>query len=167
MSISKKQLETLKQKVILAFANVPYPESDLVRHECEECRDIRKAFTNLDWKTIDSKLLEENFGSLSFFSPEAFHFFLPAYLVYSLEHFEDDFNEVPEFTTYTLTPDKEIKENPGWWQERFENFTKEQFNLIYDFLDLAKSNEEFDEFITSIIRGKERLKEFVEPTLKN
>jgi len=166
MSIPKEQLETLKLKIIEAFADVPYPKGVIAPHECDECQDVRKTFAELDWKTIDQQILENNYDKLPLFSPEAFHFFLPAYLIYSLKHFEDKYNEVPEFTIYTLTPDKSLKENPTCWQEKFENFTLEQFNLIYDFLDLAKENKEFESFITNIKRGKERLKEFIEPTLK-
>ncbi len=68
--------------------------------------------------------------------------------------------------TYALTPNKSIKENPIYWQMKFEKFTSEQFNLIYEFLEIAKSYEEFPEFLVNIEKGKERLKKFFEPILK-
>lgn len=159
-----ESLKELKKKVVEAFDNVTYPEGFIIEHECKECLEVRKAFLNKDWKEITPKILQENYDKLPLFSPEAFHYFLPAYLIYSLENFV--FEDVCEFTLYTLTPDKDIKSRPTWWQEKFKYFTLEQFNLIYEFLELAVEVEEFAYHKTNIERGKQRLKEFVEPTLK-
>lgn len=165
-NISKDRLEALKQRVVRAFADVPYPKGPIAPHECDECHGVEKDFMNQDWKTIDPSIVEENFGKLPLFSPEAFHFFLPAYLVYALENPAHERGEVAEFTTYALTPGKEIKESPSWWRERFKHFTREQFELVYEYLDLARETEEFDNFVVAIERGKERLKKYIEPTLK-
>ncbi len=89
MAVSETQLETLKQKIVSAFGDVLYPKGDIVSHECDECCEVGRIFANLDWKTIEPQFLENNYDKLPVFSPEAFHFFLPAYLIYSLEHFEE------------------------------------------------------------------------------
>lgn len=165
MVISEERLENLKQKIVKSFADVPYPKGSIAPHKCEECREVRKTFAGKNWKSIEPEILEENYGIIPLFSPEAFHFFLPAYMVYSLGKIRENFlNEVFEFTVYTLVPDKKIKANPSYWIERFSRFTLEQLNVIYEFLDVAEETKEFDHI--KIERGKERLKIFVESTLK-
>jgi hypothetical protein len=165
MILSKENLDILKQNIIEAFYDVPYPKSSIAPHECEECREIRETFAGKNWKNIESKILEENYGIIPLFSPEAFHYFLPAYMVYSLENTRENYlNEVFEFTVYTLVPSKDIKENPSYWIERFRSFTPDQWNLIFEFLDAAEETKEFEHI--NIERGKKRLKIFVEPNLK-
>lgn len=163
MSDREEKIENLKNKIIEAFDGVSYPKGFITTHECAECFAVRKAFLNKSWREVTPEILEENYDKLPLFSPEAFHCFLPAYLLYSLENFV--FEAVCEFTLYTLTPNKEIKTEPIWWQERFKEFNLTQFSLIYEFLDLAEQDEEFIYHKTNIEKGKQRLKEFVESTL--
>ncbi len=158
----QEKLNELKIKIIASFDSVSYPKGNIVEHECDECFRVRNTFLNKNWKKITPKILEENYDKLPLFSPEAFHSFLPAYLAHSLENFV--FENVCQFTLYSLTPDKKIKTNPDWWQEKFKYFTLEQINLVYEFLDIAK--EEFIHYEINIERGKQRLKEYVEPTIK-
>lgn len=168
MSVSQEQLENLKQKIIKAFEGVPFPQGIIALHECEECREVRKTFANKNWKTIEPEILEENFGIIPLFSPEAFHFFLPAFLIYSLEHFSDN-DTTCEYTIYAVTPSKEtaVKNAIDYWRRKFENFSPEQLNCIYTFLDFVKEDENFEYFFEQADEGKKFLKEFIEPTLKS
>jgi hypothetical protein len=167
MVTSEEQLEILKQKVKIVFADVPYPKGIIAPHECDECQEVRRTFKNKNWKTIEPEILEENFGIIPLFSSEAFHFFLPAYLIYSLEHFSEKYDTVCEYTIYAVTPDKKsIKNTSNYWQEKFKEFTLEQMNCIYEFLDLVREDENFERFIKEVETGKQNLKEFIEPLLK-
>ncbi len=172
MSVSKLQTEILKQKIIESFAAVPYPNGVIAPHECDKCLDLRETFVNENWQTIDSKILEENYSKMPLFSSEAFHYFLPAFLIYSLDNFND--NLVCQFTIYTLSSsEKEIKESYDYWQKywqsRFENFTLEQINLIHEFLNLVefKKDDGFYLYREYVETGKKMLKEFIEPALKS
>jgi len=167
MSISESELEILKQKIALAFTNVSYPKAEIAPHDCDECREVSRTFANQDWKTISSKILEENYGNISLLSSEAFHYFLPAFLIYSLNNFNDNF--VCEFTIYSVSPSKkDIKERLDFWQYKFEHFSLEQINVVYEFLDLVemKKDDYFHLLEKQIITGKEMLKKFIEPILK-
>ncbi|MBA4122247.1 MAG: hypothetical protein H0X72_07270 [Acidobacteria bacterium] len=167
MPHSQKKLENLKNRIIEVFENVSYPKGFITEHECEECFGVRKAFLNKDWKDITSKTLEENYDKLPLFSPEAFHCFFPAYLIYSLEHFTED-DEVCDFTTFTLMVKcEEIEQKSDYWKNRFQFFTKNQINLVYEFMDLVIQNEAYDIFVSELECGKQILINYVEPTLKN
>ena len=100
MSHLQAKFNDLKNRVINIFGNVVYPKGFITEHTCEECFAVRKTFLNKDWKQITPKILQENYDKLPLFSPEAFHSFYPAYLIYSLEHFTED--EVSDFVVYNL-----------------------------------------------------------------
>jgi hypothetical protein len=166
MPVPKKHLEELKKKINAAFGNVPYPKESIAPHECDECREVRRIFAGKNWKTIEPEILEENHGKLPLFSPAAFNFFLPAYLIYSLDYFEE-YDTVCEFTIYAVTPDnKAVRERLEYWQERFEHFTFEQMNCIYEFLDLVRIDENFESLANEVATGRENLKEFIAPKSK-
>ena len=134
MAIANEKFEELQQKILRAFANVPYPEGKVAPHECDECHEVIELFADLDWKPINPEIIEEHHGSMSLFSPEAFNYFLPAYLIYSLKHFSED-DTVCEFTIYALTPNIEMIEEKEekqieFLRNKFQNFTREQINCI-------------------------------------
>lgn len=172
MITPEDKLKTLKQRVIQAFADVPSPKGDITSCKWDECRDINKDFTGKNWKTIGSEIIRKNHNKLSFFLPQAFHYFLPAYLIYSLENFHYEYFHHPyddtcEYTIYEVTLTQESIENSfGWWQERFGNFTQEQINCIYEFLDFVSEDENFDVFYKYVETGKQNLKKFIEPILR-
>lgn len=164
MAVSKHYLETLKQKIFASFENVPYPKGRIAPHECDECNDVCKTFKNKDWKTISPEILEENYGIIPLFSPEAFQYFLPAYLSYSLESFYEESDTVCEFTIYAIAPtNNDVKERMEYWRDKFANFTSEQMNCIYDFLDIARIDENFKVSTKEISVGRQNLREFIDP----
>lgn len=80
--------ETVKQLVQEAFANVEFPGDWCLRgsNEDEEPFLLEQEFAGKDdWRTLDPAFLDDapgGYGSaLSFFSDEAFRFYLPAYLI--------------------------------------------------------------------------------------
>jgi hypothetical protein len=166
MSVPKHSIKALKQKILKSFDNASYPNESIAPHECEECRAVRKSFKNQNWKTITPQILEENYGIIPLFSPEAFRYFLPAYVIYSLDHF-DEYGTVCEFTIYALTPDNQsIKDRLDYWQEKFADFTLEQMNCIYEFLDFVRIDENFQNSVNSVSTGRRNLEEFIEPILR-
>ena len=166
MSVSKEQLETLKRKVINAFTNVSCPKGNVTTCKWDECRDLNKDFSGKNWKRIEPELIRKNHDKLSFFLPEAFHYFFPAYLIYSLENFHYEYFYYPyddtcEYTIYAVIPQQNHSENDLiYFRERFKLFTSEQIDCINEFLVLVEEDESFDVFSEEVKLGKERLKEF-------
>lgn len=171
-NISEK-LVNLKQRVINAFEYVSVPKGLLTKGECEEgevdCLEIRENFTGKEWRTLTPEILEASYDKLPFFSPEAYHCFLPAYLIYSLENFRDNANLdgslVLEFTGYNFMYHGKDESN-HWKLDRYQNFSKKQLYTIYEFIDLLLQKEDYDEFIIQLKREKQFLIDFVEPNLK-
>jgi hypothetical protein len=142
---NKELIEQLKSEVIKVFAEVEQPaKGNIVLCECEECRGVRKDFTNIKWQKASDKLLEGNYDKIPLLSPEAFNYFLPTYLLYTLNNFDGMFSDVCEYTLYAVTPNKNWKDENGsvtsFWKEKFSLFTSAQMNVIYHFLESARQN---------------------------
>jgi hypothetical protein len=160
---NKERIELLGKRIIEAFGKVEQPVwENIALHECEECRGVRKDFVNVKWSKAGDELLEANYDKLPLFSPAAFQYFLPAYLLYTLKNFDDNFSEVCEFTLFALTPDKNWKEENGeissYWIDKFAAFTVEQMACIYGVLELAGQNPIYQSQTTSIERAFDRLR---------
>ncbi len=160
-----EKIEHLKSEIFKSFSEVMPPEKDdIAPHECEECKGVRKDFADIKWQKASNSLLEANYDKIPLFSPQAFNYFLSAYLLYTLNNFSDEHSEVCEFTLYAVIPDKDWKNSDGnvsdYWVEKFRPFTFAQMNCIYQFLELAGQNPiyRYNE-ISSIERAFDRLKE--------
>ena len=84
--------EALIQQVRVAFARVEYPGDWCLRgsNEGDEPYLIERDFKGkTDWRTLDPEFIDQSpeglASSLSFFSDEAFHFYLPAYLIADID----------------------------------------------------------------------------------
>ena len=84
----KKLVETITE----AFADLPYPGDDrlLTELEVSESPEIRREFTGKDWREIspgigDDEWMHWSPDSLNWLSPEAFRYYLPAYLISCIE----------------------------------------------------------------------------------
>lgn len=164
VEVNKEKIEHLKSEIIKAFAETEQPAKDnIALHECEECRSVREDFANVKWQEASNDLLEDNFGQISLFSSQAFNYFLPAYLLYTLNNFDDGSLGVCEFTLYAVTPDKNWKDKNGtisfYWIKQFSLFTSAQMNCVYQFLVLAKQNPIYSYDAKLIEKAFGRLKE--------
>lgn len=151
-------IDTFRKCIEQAFANVPAPEPPLINHVCEECLELEKAFEGKSWQEVSPELVKEHFSDLSLFSPSAFHGFIAAYLIHSIENPDAD-DCVSEFAAYAFLPGKEALEDEecsDWWRSKLALFSEEQFSLIPKYLDLVEQTDEY--FDRSLLkRGRERL----------
>lgn len=86
------ELQQLKTLILGAFASVERPGNWALRgsDEGEEPYLLEKEFQDkTDWRTLDAEFLDQApdgySSALSFFSDEAFRYFLPAYLIADLD----------------------------------------------------------------------------------
>jgi hypothetical protein len=137
-----------------AFAAVPYPGDDWIcpgvtaearRFGTEEA-EIEAAFRGLHWGDVPLEVLNRHQSALSFFSPAACRFYLPAYLltVLGVPRRPPDFVEIGGGITsavlHSLQPPVEMSWKPrshptvAWFLERVNGFTPEQQQAIRAFL---------------------------------
>lgn len=130
-----------------AFAARPLPARTTdCDPDCPECNAITADFYGRQWEEIDDAKIAAN-RSMSFFTPNAFRYFLPAYLRYSLKHFNLD-SDVCEFTVYGLTPSmgSEDAAKTAWLREQLICFDRKQAEIVVRFLMLVSQDEELSGF---------------------
>jgi uncharacterized protein DUF6714 len=76
----------VRQKIERAFGDVPRPSDDRICGTYgDEARDDTEPYKGRDWRDLERDLLGYYHYALTWFTPEAFHYYLPAFLVAGLE----------------------------------------------------------------------------------
>lgn len=85
------------------------------------------------WQDVPAADIECYYYILSFLDADGFHYYLPAYMVWSLRSFETTDSLSVDHTIYSLARHAE-PELAEWQMERFSAFTSEQAKAILSFL---------------------------------
>ena len=103
--MDKKQLI---EEVTAAFANTIYPGDDNIagtKYDDLESAEIVKDLKGRKWTDVDAETLAYHSNSLPFFKPEGFAYYLPAFMLLSIQKFED--SDVAYNLLAALTPTNE------------------------------------------------------------
>lgn len=129
--------EELKLSIRNEFASVPHPGA-------ADCRGVAEAFQHTTWQTITAAQIDANYDKLPLLSTKAYHHFLPAFLIRSLD--------APggltwEWTFYELTPknistDSKSTNLQRWYDERTHIFTTDQLTCIIAYIEFQSSEFE-------------------------
>jgi hypothetical protein len=98
----------------------------------EERAEARKLDTETRWQDVPDPDIEQNSSILSFLDPIGFHYYIPAYMVWTLENLWISLSFSADSTIYALTLEGEDLKN--WKLERFSLFNQEQAQAICQFL---------------------------------
>jgi hypothetical protein len=160
--LSPEQLADLRRAVLAAFDRITCPtEPDIAPHQCEECGAVRAAFAGVDWRAVPAATIEEHYGALPLFSPEAYPYFLGAWLLYALDHFTSD-AEPTEFLVYDLAPNVPAPDDEGtieWRRHRLRYLTREQLEVAERFLDAAEADPRLLRYCHDIAPGRAHYRE--------
>lgn len=124
-------MEPLKQNIKEAFADTLFPGDENLPGTSNastefEIQDfLGKNWQN--WKEISGEIINYNYCSLPFFSPEGFQFILPAYMIYALEHLESN---VLDFVVYSLTAPLTSDRSTQFFLSKVDRFTNQQREAI-------------------------------------
>jgi hypothetical protein len=171
LSSDKSQVRNLVEQIKTAFDTTPYPGDDQLcgSDQGDEPAEYALEFRGLNWRTIHPDFLSHHYASLSFFSDEAFRYFIPAYLIADL--IETDSNAGPVFhLTYGLVADEPLQVEQGliepsllpddlpplmenewmdtfdWYQiavHKFSHFNLQEREAIVGYLKYQASNSEY------------------------
>lgn len=149
-----ENIETVEAKIVSAFATVEYPGDWCLRgsNEGDEPYLLDKDFAGRsDWRTLEPSFLDQapdGYGSaLSFFSDEAFRFYLPAYMIADLHGDLQLANPVHHLTHGLYGPTRLERVNPRRYGDRtwldcarykFSVFSKAQAAAIVAYLSLRR-----------------------------
>ena len=123
----------LKQMIEKAFAEVAYPgDNNITRcpYGCRECRRIAEYFKGRDWTGHTVEELRACHVALALFTPEAFHYFLPAFMLASLDTYEKG-DLIPDAIRFHF---EYAEESKGHFPVRMSKLSGEQRKAIIDYL---------------------------------
>ena len=142
-------MDSLARKISSAFATVPYPGDDSLTDSSygEEPAALVEAFRGkTDWQALDSDFLDkapDGWGSaLSFFSPDAYRFYVSAYLIADLRGELELSDPTSRLCAY-VTPQSEGKKIAKSWgggtmgeysRKAFAGFNCAQVEVIVAYL---------------------------------
>ncbi|EEF63272.1 DUF6714 family protein [Pedosphaera parvula] len=124
---------SLKQSIEEAFADVTYPgDNNITRcpYNCRECRRIAEYFRGKQWTGYPVEELRNNNAALSLFTPQAFHYFLPAFMLASIDFYEKG-DVIPDAIRFHFEYCQEAK---GHFVVRMSKLTSAQRQAIIDYL---------------------------------
>jgi hypothetical protein len=128
----------------------PYPGDDNIAYRADgynlECIQVADFFRGRSWKDITLKALKAYRGDrsacLSFMSPDAFRYYLSAYMLIALDNYADA-DVVGDSAVNALTPQPRGPLQQ-FWIERASGFTQEQKSAIVAFLQHMAFEHEAD-----------------------
>jgi hypothetical protein len=131
-----------KTKIENAFAATPYPgDDDLVADPTEhdpECMEIASAFRGKKWSAISPEMVREYSEALPLFTPAAFRYYLPSYMLASLQS-RYPVDAAKDNVVFNLTPPAQ---GSGWeadfFQARAVQFSVAERDAIASFLELLR-----------------------------
>ena len=89
MNLSDQRSQDLRERVLSAFEPVPYPGHEnisKVRGDSQEGDETYAVFSGRNWRDRSTWQAASNHSeALTWFTPEAFHYFLPAFLLACLD----------------------------------------------------------------------------------
>jgi len=144
--------EQVQRQIEEAYALVPYPGDEGIAYSRDawECPELEADFRGRHWRSVPRETLRARSAYLSLFSTLGLHFYLPAYLLASLEDYDGTLNEdIRPLTIYGLTLSAEDTPLHRRLHESqlkdFAVFTPAQKRAIRAFLEYAR-DEWTDEF---------------------
>lgn len=152
--------QKVEAQIASAFAATEYPGDWCLRgsNEGDEPYLLEKEFKGkTDWRFLDPKFLDQapdGYGSaLSFFSDEAFHFYLPAYMTADIRGLFERANPVHHLTHGLDESSRCERINPRRFGERtwfeharhkFAMFNRKESAAIVGYLKLRGETDEFE-----------------------
>ena len=140
----------------MSFADVQYPgDEKLVSDNTGyhlECNQIKAAFKGRHWKEIPLELLRYHSEALFFFTPEAYRFYLPAYLIAGSLHYPDA-DRIPDSIVFSLLPPSDpqsIKIYGEIAETRLKCLTQAQRKAVKSFLQFVKQQHPEDEALGDV-----------------
>jgi hypothetical protein len=132
----------LAQEIEHAFATSQYPGDDrLVENPSYwEAPDVVASFKGKNWQEIPVEVLFTHRLSLPLFTPEAFRYYLPAYLIASVLH-PNEVDTLTENIFSMLTPPETEGSKMERFLKRVQGFTPEQKASIRAFVKLYVDTE--------------------------
>ena len=136
----------VKKVIETAWTKAPYPGDENLRGgggglEAEQVADFLrgKEWKDVSLTSLQSEYVGDGSACLSFLSAAAYRYYLPAYMLIAVDHY-DDADVIADSAWSSLSPSyPEGSEMYVWWHDRVSGFSSEQIRAIVEFLRFMDS----------------------------
>lgn len=144
------ELHALIEKV---FSKVKMPErGSIVSMNDPESLDVENSLCGKPWQSISPELIYSNRVGIFFLTPQAYRYYLPAYMLASIRDLTATDN-VADSIIYGFTFREKCKD---FTYSRLRAFTSEELDVITEFIKFMKQeypNEFFDDAIKGVLES--------------
>jgi len=134
-NIAEKSRSILILQITKAFENVTL-EDGISLHQARALDDYadpnlaRKIDESVRWQDIPSQWIKTFHDVFPFLDPKGFRYYIPAYMIWCLQHYEHPDSNTFDYTIYVL---KQVGKE-CYYSSRFELLNSDQLQTISDFL---------------------------------
>lgn len=127
------------REIKTAFGDMPYPGAECIVNDWGgndlERKRIREEFSGYEnWLDVPRELLLQERDALPLFEPQGFRFYLPAYMLFTIEDY-DRADMIPESIVHSLTLPDAGTELYEFVRERLVLFSEKQRKAVLHFLE--------------------------------
>lgn len=134
MALDPDTVRTAIAEIEAAFAGLSPPgDARLLHPRCMDDGDVADFLGALDRRRLSDEAIVRNYAAPSFFSAEAFQYYMPAFMTWSLTH-SDTIEYAPESTIRALDPTNANAELYDFQVSKFALFTEPQRKAVIRFL---------------------------------
>ncbi len=151
-------MEKLREQIRAAFNGLSKPDRTNIARGGDEAEKLIHELADKHWDNLTVEYCESRPDALGFLTPEAFRFYLPAFLLASLRETNGKISG-DCFTLYHLEPPSRSKtEAYDWFSRRFELFSRNQLDVLIEYLESMRSSEGY-QFDIDYVRAIAMLRE--------
>lgn len=148
----KTPLNQLRLGILETFPKTESPDiNDLIVDESADALEIRSSLLGIPWWLVKDETIRRNFENLPLLTPNAYHYYLPAFIISSVQHFEPD-NLILVHTVFSLAPFKTPIDDSRF-KARRDLFTPAEVRIIVQFLNCVLSDERMYSLYNDAERG--------------
>ncbi len=134
MVLDPDMIRTTVAEIEAGFSGLSPPgDAGLLHPQCMDDGDIVDFYGAPDRRQLTDDMIISNYAAPSFFSAGAFQYYIPAFMIWSLNHY-DTIEYAPESTIRAFDPTNEA---PGLYEfqvSKFALFTEPQCAAVIRFL---------------------------------
>ena len=133
--MSEKLVQQVADQIDKAFADTPYPQGEHIGWD-----GIDDTLRGKHWRDIPLDIIIRERSELSFLTPAGFRFYLPAFMLAALRHY-DEVNTLSGYLVASLSPepqkdliDPTKPDYTDWLRKRVAPFKLDEAEAVWAFL---------------------------------
>lgn len=139
-------MKSLIHEISEAFAEQsPPPSEELLHPNCMDDGDIKDFYGGVRWEDMTEAMIASNYAAPTFFSAQAFRYYLPAYLIWTLNNL-DSVEYVGESILHALNPDAAGEIHHDFMKSKYSFFAPSHIAVIKKFLWRVSKDRELGQF---------------------